>query len=73
MKSSDSLIAILQDTRVWASDRSNINLERMYSEWSSQEQLLADINSHILSAEKDKVDLWKVLMLFVPTVGLSSS
>ena len=70
MKSSDSLIAILQDTRVWASDRSNINLERMYSEWSSQEQLLADINSHILSAEKDKVDLWKVLMLFVPTVGL---
>ena len=63
-------MAILTDMREWASDPSNINLGRLYSEWSSQEQLLADINSHILSAEKDKVDLWKVLMLFVPTVGL---
>mgnify|MGYP001799600566 CR=1 FL=1 len=32
---------------------------------------MADIDGHILSAERDEVDLRKILMLFAPTAGLS--
>ncbi|MEM1391616.1 MAG: hypothetical protein AAGG45_11100 [Pseudomonadota bacterium] len=70
MSASEILIAILKDTREWASDSSNINLGRTYSEWSSQEQLISDIDTLIHFAEKDKVDLQKVLTLFAPTAGL---
>lgn len=70
MNDAERLIAILKDTRAWASDLSNIDLERMYSGWSSQEKLIADIDAHILSAEKGKVHLRKILMLFAPTAGL---
>lgn len=70
MNNKDVIIQILIDTKNWASDNQNINLNDMYSSWASQDKLLAQLDNHIAAAHNKTTDFTKLVTLYAPTAGL---
>ena len=76
MEVNQELIQILIDTKKWASDTKNIDLNDMYNSWVSQEELLAEIDRHIAEAKTGlnyaglTDDAYKLYRLYLPTAGL---
>jgi len=66
----ETLIQLLEDTRQWASIPENIDLENMYSSWSSQTELLNQLDEHIADAKNESADFTKLTVLYAPTAGL---
>ncbi|MEO9635687.1 MAG: hypothetical protein ABJF89_10805 [Parasphingorhabdus sp.] len=69
MEAYQELVQILEDTKEWALDNS-LNFDDMYSDWSSQGELLAQLNAHIVDARRETADFDKLSMLYAPTAGL---
>ncbi|MDP4573610.1 hypothetical protein Q9K02_00470 [Qipengyuania sp. G39] len=63
------LTQILEDTMEWVLD-TRMNFDHVYSKWSSQGDLLAQLNEHISDAHEKTADFGKLFMLFAPTAGL---
>ncbi len=63
------LIQLLKDTIEWALD-TRMDFGDVYSQWSSQGDLLAQLNGHILDAKEETADFGKLNRLYAPTAGL---
>jgi hypothetical protein len=70
MKNKNVIIQILIDTKDWASDIQNINVNDVYSGWASQDELLAQLDYHIAEAHNETTDFTKLVTLYTPTAGL---
>ncbi len=70
MSAEQELVALLADTRLWASKQGNVDTSKLYSDWASLEALLLELDQYLADAEKGVADFSKLRTLYAPTAGL---
>jgi hypothetical protein len=70
MEVQTELIELLSDTRAWATHPENVNTDDIYSEWASQDELLAQLDQHIVDAREGVANFSRLWVLYAPTAGL---
>ncbi|MBI1360548.1 MAG: hypothetical protein GC155_09755 [Alphaproteobacteria bacterium] len=70
MQVQTELIELLSDTRAWATNVQNVNTVDIYSSWVSQDELLAQLDQHIVDARQGVADFLQLRTLYAPTAGL---
>ncbi len=71
MEVHSELVELLTDTRSWSANAENVDTTDIYSDWASQDELLAQLDQHIVDARQGVADFLRLRTLYAPTAGLS--